>query len=413
MHHVTSDETKEADYHSQTTDLDENSQYPNAMAKHGFPMGMPALIPSDVSSQELIDMSFRIEDRPVCVYFAEIRITHMETDHHIGLVSHVDEDGTRQWSDQQAIGKVHIMHNTTLKQLVDLCGMRFDFIQGIAFSHGLNNTICSVMPQLYEARNQMKALQNPAQEVLKLLMNSSYGKLIQRPIDTGLEYFSTAKIPVDKYVNKHRFNLEHLTSIGTDKGGHVMYQAKLRKSINEHESYPHLGAQVLAVAKLGMNELVDILEENDMKCYITDTDSLQCDKHALPVLSKEFMKRTGVQLLGGELGQFKVDYDIPRDGDPEGEVFACESYFLGKKAYISKIQYTKLSGEIGHFEHIRLKGVGSKIVLATGNAMDIYKRMYNREEIAFDLLSTGAAGLVTSDSFVVSQRKKFIRKVSF
>ena len=39
------------------------------------------------------------------------------------------------------------------------------------------------MARLYENRRQMKAEGNPAQEVLKLIMNSAYGRAILKPAE--------------------------------------------------------------------------------------------------------------------------------------------------------------------------------------------------------------------------------------
>ena len=57
-------------------------------------------------------------------------------------------------------------------------------IDGYYYNEGRNNTINHVIKYLYDLRTTLKQENNPAQMVIKLLMNSMYGKTIIKPVET-------------------------------------------------------------------------------------------------------------------------------------------------------------------------------------------------------------------------------------
>ena len=60
----------------------------------------------------------------------------------------------------------------------------FEIIGGYYYDQWRNNTINHVIEDLYSLRLKLKQEKNPAQIVIKLLMNSMYGKTIIKPVET-------------------------------------------------------------------------------------------------------------------------------------------------------------------------------------------------------------------------------------
>ena len=66
----------------------------------------------------------------------------------------------------------------------------FEIIDGYYFHSGRNGKINSVIKNLCDLRLRLKYDYNPAEMVIKLLMNSMYGKTIIKPVepDTIIKY---------------------------------------------------------------------------------------------------------------------------------------------------------------------------------------------------------------------------------
>ena len=61
----------------------------------------------------------------------------------------------------------------------------FEIIDVCYYNEGRNNTINNVIKDLYDLRKNLKQEKNQAQIVIKLLMNSMYGKTIIKPVETN------------------------------------------------------------------------------------------------------------------------------------------------------------------------------------------------------------------------------------
>ena len=62
--------------------------------------------------------------------------------------------------------------------MITFHGADSDIIDGYYINSGRDNTINNVINNLYDLRLKSKTYTNPAQVVMKLLMNSMYGKLL-------------------------------------------------------------------------------------------------------------------------------------------------------------------------------------------------------------------------------------------
>ena len=72
-----------------------------------------------------------------------------------------------------------------LEDIITFHEAEFEIIDGYCYGQGRNNTINHVIEDLYNLKLKMKQDKNPAQVVIKLLMNSMYGKTIIKYVESG------------------------------------------------------------------------------------------------------------------------------------------------------------------------------------------------------------------------------------
>ena len=104
------------------------------------------------------------------------------------------------------------------------------------------------------------------------------------------------------------------------------------------------------------------------------------------------------------MGQFHNDFDSDK-GTPE---YAVESYFIGKKIYVDKLQLK----EGGFDYHVRCKGISKDAIKAEvkdGDYLKLYEKLYNDETIRFDL----AAGVSfnQNSNYTINTNIHFYRNV--
>ena len=77
------------------------------------------------------------------------------------------------------------MNKVGLKELITYHEAEFEIIGGYHYNEGRNNTINHAIEDFYNLINNVKNLKKePAQIVIKLLMNSVYGKTFIKPVET-------------------------------------------------------------------------------------------------------------------------------------------------------------------------------------------------------------------------------------
>ena len=158
---------------------------------------------------------------------------------------------------------------------------------------------------LFDKRLEAKKHKHDSlQLIFKLLMISSYGKLIQKTPETDIKYMK--KEDLLRHVSKYYHHIKSWTEIR--KCDYLRMETY--KSLNESYSSPHLGSQVLSYSKRLMNRLICTAHEEKIKIYYTDTDSIHIDEEAVLPLAKVYEEKYGKQLIGKNLGQFHCDFDF-------------------------------------------------------------------------------------------------------
>ena len=361
MHHVGGDEFEydEDKMHHiipQGDDIkafDANSLYPSACVSiAGFVKGAPKII--------------RDEDHflDVCIfadyYYVDIKITKVGNHLKMPLIAKRSKDSIEYTND--AVGMVMTVGKTYLEDLIKYQDIEFDFIRGYYFDEGVNNKIVDVIRYLYNTRNNFKKAGNPAEQVYKLIMNSIYGKTLEKDKNKSIRVFNNEDDMMrNVYLNKK--HVEQAQQVyGCDKWIVRNYE-KTDKQFN----YCHVGVQILDQSKHIMNDAICNIENKGKTVFYTDTDSIYMLGSSIDCVPKE--------LIGSGLGQFKFDYENGK-----------EAFFIGKKSYVIVDDKDDT--------HIRLKGVPTNVIMHKAkieekDPIDLYGELYDYKKVKFDLTNGG------------------------
>jgi hypothetical protein len=377
-------------------DFDAVSLYPSAMYRmEGFLKGKPKVLDTtDYTTISKYDG-----------YFIEVKFNrNVGKKLKFPLLSAFEENGSREFTNVIK-GKTFIVDKVMFEDVLRFHEVKdFEIIRGYYFDEGFNKKIKKEIKKLYDTRNEKKKEGNKIEKVYKLLMNAVYGKTIMKPIDTENKVMYGENKCMDHVYRNSNF-IKYYCEIGGNK-----WMIKKIKPINNHFSRPHIGCSILSWSKRIMNEVMCLAEDNDIKIYYQDTDSMHIEEDKIEKLKTLFREKYNRELDGEAMGQFHCDFSVDKDKNSPMAV-SVESFFLGKKCYIDKLEFIK-GGKIKHDYHIRLKGIPNDSITAIGEPMETYSKLYDGEAITFDLLESGCKFEFTKD-FKIHSKEDFKRKVKF
>ena len=113
--------------------------------------------------------------------FLKVRITKVGKERPFPVLSYVDKKTkTKNWSND-LVGKIVFLDKTGLEDASTFQDVEFEVLDGYFFNEGLNTKIKEQIKVIFDKRLEAKAAGNDGlQQAYKLLMNSSYGKLIEK-----------------------------------------------------------------------------------------------------------------------------------------------------------------------------------------------------------------------------------------
>ena len=378
-------------------DFDAVSLYPSAMNRLYCVKGKPEVLkPEELNTTYLLNNTCAEDkqpnkNKPISAYVVEISITNINKNLAFPCVVYKDKTTNTNKNDdgENAIGKTAVVDNITLEDWIKYNGLECEVLRGYKWTGEKSFLIRDVIQNLHLLRCEYKKTKNPLQLVIKLIMNSAYGKMIQKPITTTTEFkrkhtkIFNKKLndyvddyPLDKYLIKNSSKI--ISYIQVNKN---LYAIKVGQQIDTFYTNTLLGVQILSMSKRIMNEVMCTAEDIGIKIYYQDTDSMHIQKNKIDDLAEEYKKRFGRELIGKNLGQFHNDFDEVENG------YAYKSIFVGKKMYVDILKNEKDESGI----HYRMKGVNLdcvKLYSEENNCeiFDIYNKLYNNEELTFDLL---------------------------
>ena len=384
-------------------DYDACSLYPSAMKRLFLPTGLPEIIPNDFLNFSYLDLHTMKEDQInptyekfISCYIVEIEILEIEKERHFPLITTKDEKGSNL--NVNKICKMFVS-NITLEDLVKYQKIKFNIIKGIYWKGKKSTKLSNDIEYLYNYRLKLKEDKNPAQICIKELMNSSYGKTIQKPELTEIIY-KHDKTQFLKYLLRNAHHIENTLEINS-------HCYKIIKKVDQDNFYVPclIGSLILSMSKRIMNEVICLGEDLNCKIYYQDTDSIHINKNDLLLLEKEYEKIYNRKLRGTNMGQFHPDFE---EMTPGKTPYAIKSIFISKKIYIDKL--TDETGKIGY--HFRMKGIPSICIkekakeffgdLNGEELIKLYEQRYYGEKIKFSLSDFKPCFKMTKDFHVLN-----------
>lgn len=383
-------------------DFDACSLYPSAMNRiEGFTKGLPKKLELNQLNKDYLDT--------VTDYFIKINIIKVGNKWGISNI-YSKNDGVKNFHNnpcEMFVGKIKF------EDLIKFQNIEYEIIEGIYFNEGFNPKIKNVMKIMYDKRVEYKKVNNPVQELFKLMMNSAYGKTILKSSDHTL-----------KCVNKNKFEnfqMNNYNRILSFEEFRYFYVVKIKKSTRDHYCSPHIGVNVLDMSKRIMNEVISCAYKNNIRIFYRDTDSMHILDEDINKLSECFKKEYNRELIGEDMGQFHNDFNMKIKGDYKLENIKSVAFIcVGKKFYLDLLVGDKyiLKEYVGkeYDFHIRSKGISDKCIKnkckKSGiSVIDLYEKLFDGESYNFDLCDGKL--MFKYEGKKVLTRKDFYREVSF
>ena len=392
----------------EVVDFDACSLYPSAMKRLYLPTGECYCCTDQTEVKYLFennlmkeDQIYSTEDKYISFMIIHVKILKVNKKRKFPLLSYHQKCINIYTNEVE--GMEMYLTSIEVEDFLKYQNGEVEFIDCIYWKGDKDIRMSQFIEKQYNLRRDYKKVGNPIQEVLKLFMNSAYGKTIQKDIKE--EYSFKNNKECETFL-KHNFGrIKEVIKLNENS-----YWVKL-EGTKEPLTVPcHIGALILGMSKRIMNEVICTAEDNDIPIYYQDTDSIHMNKNDVIRLEKLFIEKYHRKLIGSEMGQFHIDFPLVKGKEPVSK----RSIFLGKKAYLDCL-YNE-DGDKQYF--IRMKGVPEDVIINTCDDMEIsveelYERMYEGNEIDFNLLNSDKPKFEFTKDFQIMVREKFSRKVKF
>ncbi len=376
-------------YMTKLISLDINSMYPDAMAKFAYPIGDAIVIKDEAQFRE-INESGRL-------YIAEVELLMPNQDR---ILLPYKTDGTKI--------SEKLAQNTTSDILTDIINeeqnmliYRTGLIQDIWTSVDIQNAVHDgaiikkfirgmyweesafifreLVLHLYNMRKKLQVENNAFEVVIKIILNSMYGKLLEK-IDKEV-YFLKYKDLVSedgKLVPKDLGKKKYHTDPTVKPLNNGQYEVSGKFETFDEKKPIHLAAFVLSYSKHNMNNIIRELGIENV--YYSDTDSLYVDE---TTLTDEFRSK----YMNSNLGNMKNDYGT--------NSFITNAIFLGQKRYLLNIidEKTKTNSYKMKFTGINFR---------KGKEKEVFSDFLtdNINESAYDIILRFFIGLLVNNKCV-------------
>jgi len=386
-------------------DYDGVSLYPSAIKRMCDEQGLPKGKAKQIDSKDkkvLDDYDY---------YMVKIKITNINKYQQLPMVSYKDENCSLKYINEIKEPIITYTDKITLNDWIEFQGIEYEILEGVYYNNGFNKRMGDIILHLFNNRLKHKKAKNQAMQlILKLMMNSAYGKTITKKTMTKKVIISNER--KEQYISNYFNTIKEFKQL-TD----LQWEVKL-DCVDTSYNMAHVGSMVLSYSKRIMNEVFNIANTNNCPLYYTDTDSIHCNYDDVKTIETEFRNTYNRELTGKQLGQFHIDFDL--DG-AQSEIYATKSIFLGKKCYIDCLESTDKKGKIIKGYHFRMKGVSNQAIehcartLFNGDIFKVYKHLSKGKEQEFVLNPEGGKPSFEFDEYGVSTREtgSFTRTLKF
>ena len=348
--------------------LDVNSLYPFAIVLlNGYPIGKPKNIPiEDLKSKKFMDYANE--------YYLKILITKVRNKLDFPSLTKTGENGERLWINDMEGEEVYV-DRISLEELIKHHDIDFEVKTGVMFNEGYNDKIGKIVKKLYDLRTKYKKENNPIQLLYKLMLNTAYGKTIQKPKNSRILWRKNTVTTEKKLIRTFGESIQY---ISTSKNSN-MFKVKVRTGIIDHWAMPHCGSLVLSQSKRVMNKF---LVEFGNHIYYTDTDSAFITETGYRELEEKYP-----EIIGDDLGQLKEENHLKGK-----RVRITKAMFLAPKTYWVREENEK--GEV--YDKFVMKGIPQSSIdkvlkqKFNNNPETMFYALINRKNgVLFDLLDGG------------------------
>lgn len=366
----------------QIVDFDACSLYPSAIYRLCLEYGLP----KGKAKQITKEMKNLVELNKIDYYVVTVKITKINKKQQIPFIAMRKDTGILDYVNEVSEdGYICVLDKIALEDYIEYHEIEYDIIDGVYYNEGFNKKFGEVINKLYDDRLKEKAKKNVEgdimQNIIKLMMNSAYGKTIMKKSKTKEIIVEETRKEAYIYNN---FNCikeiiplnERQTIINID-------------SIDDSFNLGIAGLMILSMSKRMMNEVMSVANDNNIKIYYQDTDSMHLEDDQLKDLIKLYEQKYNKILVGKQMCQFHSDFEIK---EFNGIVKSKFSVFLGKKCYLDVLQgYDENGNEIKGItkNHIRLKGITeagiNNAINQYGSIETVFEKLSNGEEIEFIL----------------------------
>lgn len=405
-------------------DLDATSLYPSGMKRmKGFMKGQPKPLVPEQTNKTFLDTTD--------YYFVSVRIKKVNKHLDFPVLRKITDEGIKTFTNEME-DEVVYLGKTALDDAIKYQNIEYEIINGYYFNEGFNTSINSIITEIFERRATLKREGNPAELIFKLLMNASYGKLLQKAPDTKTRLMDDVDNKINVYLSRNHATIKSITYIDPPKNTKYNFNRKCRidslTAQSTHHNKVHLGIVILDETKSIMSEVMTTAQDENIPIYYQDTDSMMLHDDDIPRLEEVFMNKYGRKLVGKDLGQFSSDLKAEDDSEACGKkiknIYATEGIFVGKKAYILKVECVDEEGKVydaGY--HSRCKGVNtqsiehllSKPEHKGRDILDIYNDWYQGKSYDLDLTAgqTVCSMDINLKTNTIHNRQSFIRNIKF
>ena len=223
---------------------DINSLYPDAIVRlKGYPKGKAKNIPiNDLISKKFIEYADE--------FHVKILILKVIKKLDFPSLTKIGERGERLWINDME-GEEMYVDRITMEELLKYHEIEYECKTGVMFNEGYNTKIGEVVRKIYDLRNKYKKEGNPLQLLYKLMLNTAYGKTIQKPKDTEIIWRKDKSTNEKKLIKTFGESIQYIVK---PKEGKKLFKAKIRIGIVDHWSMPQCGSLVLSQSKRIMNK---------------------------------------------------------------------------------------------------------------------------------------------------------------
>jgi hypothetical protein len=340
-------------------DYDGVSLYPSAINRlcreHGLPVGRCVRL--NKTTHRKIDDFTEIEYAVLT-----IKITNVGKNQQMPMLAVKSTDSIKYTNDCPL--EPIIIDLYTLQDYIKFHQIEYEILDGVIWSVDKGTKrMGELIQSLFDLRLKNKNTNAGLANVLKLMLNSAYGKTIMKKSTTQTRIIRREEILYNKNTNEfhnqavNNYNKFVYKNFNTTKKIRAI-STKLfevdQLSVDTSYNRGHIGCAILSYSKRIMNEVFDVANSGMMPIYYTDTDSIHMKFDDVEKLEKQFYERYNKNLTGKSLEQFHIDFELK---GAVGDVYSNKFLALGKKSYVDKLEGFDKDGNKMIGFHVRLKGI--------------------------------------------------------